>query len=102
MSDLLLLGAYGDSGPHPRQYPPGLQLPKAGFNVGSAFSGGRWDSEVAMAREPEAATAAQGQLQRRICCYWGQMGILRLPLAAMDNISALGRQAQSGCHGSRT
>ena len=67
MSDLLLLGAYGDSGPHPQQYPPGLQLPKAGFNVGSAVSGGRWDSAVAMAREPEAAMAAQGQLQCWIC-----------------------------------
>ena len=30
----------------------------------------------AIAREPEAAMAAQGQLQCRICCYWGQMGIL--------------------------
>ena len=60
------------------------------------------DSAVAIAREPEAAMADQGQLQCRICCDWGQMGILRLPLAAMDNISALGRQAQSGCHGSRT
>ena len=62
-----LLGADGDSGPHPQQYPPGLQLPKAGFNVGSACSGGRWDSAVAMAREAEAAMAAQGQLQCRIC-----------------------------------
>ena len=61
------LGADGDSGPHPQQYPPILQLPKAGFNVGSASRGGRWDSAVAMAREPEAAMAAQGQLQCWIC-----------------------------------
>ena len=42
MSDLLLLGADEDSAPHPQQDPPSLRLPRAGFNVGSASSGGRW------------------------------------------------------------
>merc|ERR1712008_631157 len=31
---------------------------------------------VAIARDSEAAVAAHGQLQCRICCSWGQRGIL--------------------------
>ena len=58
-----LLGADGDSGPHPQQHPPGLQLPRL-------------------------ASTSDLTAPSRINPVW-------------STLSAWGRQAQSGCHGPR-
>ena len=91
-----LLGADGDSGPHPQQYPPGLQLPKAGFNVG-----------------PDRTQQDQPSLEHFVSL--GQTGSERLPWlatlrhrwlprASFNVVSAAsgGRWGFCGCHCSRT
>ena len=48
-----------------------------------------------MAREPEEAAAAQGQLQCCICCFWGQLGILALSPGSIHPLCSCPRPAST-------